>query len=114
MSLTEDFFEKSPPQAKTFWGPFFQKFDGFGINFVKLTVFSVFNGFLTVFNGFQRLRNEKKPAAGLKIWEPLFLCAGGAPKIFQGLFHFRPRTPSKKNLVTTYAQPGQVSLPIEP
>ena len=67
--------KKSPPQAKNFWGPFFQKFDGFWKKFQKI-------------NGFQCLHNEKKPGAG-------------TPKIFRGLFHFCPRTPLK-NLVTTY------------
>ena len=49
----------------------------------------------------------KKLASREHIWPQAknlgtpFLRAGGAPKIFWGLFHFRPRTP-QKILVTTY------------
>ena len=51
-TLTEDlrpriFLKKSLPQAKNFWGPFFQKFDSF---WEKLTVLMVFNGFQCVLN----------------------------------------------------------------
>ena len=39
---------------------------------------------------------RKKARRRRKIWEPLFLRAADAPKIFRGLFYFRPRIPLKK------------------
>ena len=41
-TLTEDFFEKSPPQVKNFWGPFFQNFDGFWKKVQKINGFKQF------------------------------------------------------------------------
>ena len=46
----------------------------------------VFSGFLTVFSA----STTKKARRRQKIWEPLFLRAGGARKIFRPDFHFRP------------------------
>ena len=39
VKLTEDFYEKSPPYATKFWGPFFQKFGGFWEKLQKMNDF---------------------------------------------------------------------------
>ena len=77
--------KKSPPQAKNFWGPFFQKFDGFWKKIRKI------NGFLAVLTVFSASTTKKSPPQAKNLGTPFF-----APKIFRGLFHFRPRTPLKK------------------
>ena len=61
--------------------------------FQKIDVFRKILRFLAVFNGFlallQCLHNEKARRRR-KIWEPLFLCAGGTRKIFRPILHLRP------------------------
>ena len=92
--------KKSPAQAKNFWGPFFQKFDGF---WKKIRKINGFLAVLTVFNGFQCLHDEKKPAAGEKFGNPFF-CAPEAREKFSDPFfifvrpdfHFGPIPPLKK------------------
>ena len=59
-----------PTLTEDFWGPFFQKFNGFWKKIRKI-------------NGFQCLHDEKKPAAGENLGTP-FLRARGASKIFRG------------------------------
>ena len=81
--------EKSPAQAKKFWGHFFQKIDVFR---KILRFLAVFNGFLAVFSA----STTKKAPRRRKICEPLFLRAGGARKIFRPNFHFSPIPPRKK------------------
>ena len=72
--------------------PIFQKKPGAGEKilrsffFKKLTFLAVLNGFLAVFSA----STTKKARRRRKIWEPLFLRAGGARKIFRPDFHFRP------------------------
>ena len=66
-----------------------------GVRFIKrLIVFRKCNGFFVVLTVFSvsTTKNLGNP----------FLRARGAPKIFRGLFQFRPKTPPKK-MVTTYA-----------
>ena len=93
-TLTEDFLKKRPPQAKNFWGPFFQKFDGF---WKKIRKINGFLAVLTVFNGFQCLHDEKKPAAAEKFGNPFFARRRHA-KIFPRTFSFSSDDPppSKK------------------
>ena len=75
--------KKKPAAGEKFVGSLFSKILRFlEKNVEKVTVFSV--------------STTEKARRRRKIWEPLFLRAGGAPKIFRGLFHFRPRTPLKK------------------
>ena len=77
---------------KKFWGPFFQKFDGFWKKIQKI------NGFLavlTVFNGFQCLHDEKKAAAGEKFGNPFFARRRRAKK-FPRTFSFSSEDPPKK------------------
>ena len=58
--------KKSPPQAKNFWGPFFQKFDGFWKKFRKI---NGFNGFLTVFSA---STTKKSPPQAKNLGTPFF------------------------------------------
>ena len=89
-TLTEDFRKidrglfrkKSPAQAKNFWGPFFQKFDGFWKKIRKI-------------NGFECLHNGKKPAAGEKFGKPFFARRRRA-KNFPRTFSFSSGDPPKK------------------
>ena len=89
-SLTDQFCKTDQPifrkkaqrRRKIFGVPFLKNLTILGKNFEKLTV-SV-------------PPQRKKARRRRKIWELFFLRAGGAPKIFRELFHFRPRTPLKK------------------
>ena len=74
-TLTEDFFLKSPPQANNFWGPFFQKFDGFWKKFRKIS-------------GFLCLHNEKKAAAGEKFGNSFFCAPEARQKFSEDFFIF--------------------------
>ena len=88
-TLTEDFFEKKAAAGEKFLGSLFWKILRFlGKNVKKLTFFSGFNGFLTVFSGFQCLHNEKKPAAGEKFGNPFFCAPEARQKFSEDFFIF--------------------------
>ena len=92
---TEDFFKKKARRRRKIFGvPFFKNYTVFE-NVKKLTVFSGFNGFLTIFSGFQCLHNEKKPGAGEKFGNPFF-CAPKARQNFPRTFSFSSEGPPKK------------------
>ena len=76
--------EKSPQQAKKFWGHFFQKIDVFR---KILRFLAVFNGFLAVFSA-----STTKKA----------LCAPEARKKFSDLIFILVRHPPWKNLAMMY------------
>ena len=99
--LTKHFQKKKKTGAREkFLGSLFSKIWCFLI-FEKLTVLAV----STVFNCFQYLHNEwKKPAAGKKFGNRLFLRAGDEQKIFRAHFHFRASSPRPhpQNLAITY------------
>ena len=76
--------KKCPRQAKNFWGPFFEKFDGFWEKFRKILW----------------VHNEKKPAAGKKFVNPFF-ARWRRVKIFPRTFSFscEDRPPPKKKKI---------------
>ena len=70
----------------------------FGKNFEKLTVFSGFNGFLTVFSA---STTKKSPVQAKNLGTPFFASRRRA-KNFPRTFSFSSEDPPQKNLVTTY------------
>ena len=85
------FLEKRPPQAKNFWGPFFQKFDGF---WEKFTVFSGFNGFLTVFSA---STTKKSPPQAKNLGTPFFAFGPFIKDVINRGGRGGPRTKMKKS-----------------
>ena len=96
-TLTEDFRKidrglfrkKSPPQAKNFWGPFFQKFDGFWKKIRKI------NGFLAVLTVFSGSTTKKSPPQAKNLGTPFFARRRRA-KNFPRTFSFSSEDPPKK------------------